>query len=639
MIQIGKLFAGRYRILKSIGRGGMADVYLAKDLILDNERVAIKVLRTNYQTDQVAIARFQREARAMADLNHPNVVAIRDIGEEDGQQFLAMEYVDGADLKKYISEYAPLSNQEVVRIMNEVLSAMTLAHEHGIIHRDLKPQNILLTKDGTVKVTDFGIAVAFAETSLTQTNSMLGSVHYLSPEQARGAKATIQSDIYAMGIMLFEMLTGQIPYDGDSAVAIALKHFQNPLPSIIERNAQVPQALENVVIRATAKKLKDRYSSTYEMTRDLSTALSAQRKREKKVIFTDLSDTKSQPKLEASTAKATTEQLLKKPKKSVPPKPKSASKLVTSQKQGRSNRRLWLILAKVAFAVFVLLLLLFSLLILTKPKTVQVPNLVNQTVANAKEMIQASGLSVGKVYEEENADVEQGKIFKTNPVAGTDRREKATVDLYVSTGSEANEISLPNYVGTDYQIAVSDLVANYNVVESQISIKRILDNQYAAGTILRQTPKEGASFNTKSSKKITFEVATSDLLAMPNLVEMTYGAAVNELVNLGVASSRIKAYSLDGTTEIKNPSSSALVLGQFPYYGEQVSLSSTGEFILYFANQVTESSSTSSSSTTANSNGTNPSSSSASASDSSSSSSSKEEESSVESEMTTTTDE
>lgn len=173
------------------------------------------------------MARFQREARAMTELSHPNIVAIRDIGEEDGQQFLVMEYVDGSDLKKFIQDHAPLSNQDVVRIMGEVLSAMTLAHQKGIIHRDLKPQNVLLTKDGRAKVTDFGIAVAFAETSLTQTNSMLGSVHYLSPEQARGSKATIQSDIYAMGIMLFEMLTGISLLMADSAVTIALQHFQN----------------------------------------------------------------------------------------------------------------------------------------------------------------------------------------------------------------------------------------------------------------------------------------------------------------------------------------------------------------------------------------------------------------------------
>ncbi|BAQ24895.1 serine/threonine protein kinase [Streptococcus troglodytae] len=311
MIQIGKLFAGRYRILQSIGRGGMADVYLANDLILDNEEVAIKVLRTNYQTDQVAVTRFQREARAMAELNHPNIVAIRDIGEEDGQQFLAMEYVDGADLKKYIQDHAPLSNAEVIRIMKEVLSAMTLAHQKGIIHRDLKPQNVLLTKDGTAKVTDFGIAVAFAETSLTQTNSMLGSVHYLSPEQARGSKATVQSDIYAMGIMLFEMLTGHIPYDGDSAVTIALQHFQKPLPSIIAENKNVPQALENVVIKATAKRLTDRYHSTQEMLQDLRTSLQPNRSRERKLVFSDASDTKPLPKLEQAAANSLAAQSLK----------------------------------------------------------------------------------------------------------------------------------------------------------------------------------------------------------------------------------------------------------------------------------------------------------------------------------------
>lgn len=204
MIQVGKLFAGRYRILKSIGRGGMADVYLANDLILDNERVAIKVLRTNYQTDQVAVARFQREARAMAELSHPNIVAIRDIGEEDGQQFLVMEYVDGSDLKKYIQDHAPLSNQDVVRIMGRFFPPWLLPIKRALSTVTLSHKTFFLTKDGTAKVTDFGIAVAFAETSLTQTNSMLGSVHYLSPEQARGSKATIQSDIYAMGIMLLK---------------------------------------------------------------------------------------------------------------------------------------------------------------------------------------------------------------------------------------------------------------------------------------------------------------------------------------------------------------------------------------------------------------------------------------------------
>ena len=299
MIQIGKIFAGRYKIIQQIGRGGMADVYLARDLILDGEEVAVKVLRTNYQTDPIAVARFQREAKAMADLDHPNIVRITDIGEEDGQQYLAMEYVAGLDLKRYIKENAPLSNEEAVRLMGQILLAMRLAHTQGIIHRDLKPQNVLLTADGNAKVSDFGIAVAFAETSLTQTNSMLGSVHYLSPEQARGSKATIQSDIYAMGIIFYEMLTGHIPYDGDSAVTIALQHFQKPLPSIREENKNVPQALENIVIKATAKKLSDRYKSVAEMYVDLSSCLSFERRNEKKLVFDDTAkaDTKTLPKV------------------------------------------------------------------------------------------------------------------------------------------------------------------------------------------------------------------------------------------------------------------------------------------------------------------------------------------------------
>ncbi len=288
MIQIGKIFAGRYRIVKQIGRGGMADVYLAKDLILDGEEVAVKVLRTNYQTDPIAVARFQREARAMADLDHPHIVRITDIGEEDGQQYLAMEYVAGLDLKRYIKEHYPLSNEEAVRIMGQILLAMRLAHTRGIVHRDLETAKYPLDTRWDCQGHRLWDAVAFAETSLTQTNSMLGSVHYLSPEQARGSKATVQSDIYAMGIIFYEMLTGHIPYDGDSAVTIALQHFQKPLPSVIDENPSVPQALENVVIKATAKKLTDRYQSVAEMYVDLSSSLSYNRRNEPKLVFNDI---------------------------------------------------------------------------------------------------------------------------------------------------------------------------------------------------------------------------------------------------------------------------------------------------------------------------------------------------------------
>ncbi len=276
MIELGKKLNGRYLILGTIGSGGMANVFLAKDLILDRE-VAVKVLRFDFQNDQTAIRRFQREALAATELVHPNIVSVYDVGEEDGMQYLVMEYVKGMDLKRYIQTQYPIPYRTVVDIMQQILSAIDLAHHHRIIHRDLKPQNILMDENGTVKIADFGIAIALSETSITQTNSMLGSVHYLSPEQARGSMATNQSDIYALGIILYEILTGKVPFDGESAVTIALKHFQEEVPSLRLYDQNLPQSLENVVLRATAKETADRYQSADEMRHDLDTVLSTDR--------------------------------------------------------------------------------------------------------------------------------------------------------------------------------------------------------------------------------------------------------------------------------------------------------------------------------------------------------------------------
>ena len=626
MIQIGKLFAGRYRILKSIGRGGMADVYLAKDLILDNEEVAIKVLRTNYQTDQIAVARFQREARAMAELNHPNIVSIRDIGEEDGQQFLVMEYVDGSDLKKYIQDHAPLSNNEVVRIMEEVLSAMTLAHQQGIVHRDLKPQNILLTKDGTVKVTDFGIAVAFAETSLTQTNSMLGSVHYLSPEQARGSKATVQSDIYAMGIMLFEMLTGHIPYDGDSAVTIALQHFQKPLPSIIDENKNVPQALENVVIKATAKRLSDRYASTFEMSRDLMTALFYNRSREPKLVFEDTENTKTLPKVTTSTSvPSTTEQLLKKQKAAKEDKVATENQATKAKTKKKKSRRMFGTLMKIFFAVVIVAIAIFTYLTLTSPSTVSVPDVAGSSLSEAKTTIKSSGLKVGTVHKVSSDTVESGYVIKTSPTAGSSKKEGSSIDIYVSKGSSGFKIK--DYTGQDYQTAVKDLVNNYGVSESQIEIEEVSTSDYDEGVIISQTPSEGETFKVSGDDKITFKVATESTVTMPNLTGYTYSEAIAALTALGVSSSHITVYQADpnsstGYVQVSSPSSTATITAQTPYYGETLS----GNVILYLAADEEESSQAPSSSSSEPSESKESSSSSSSTDDSSSSTESSNEQ-------------
>lgn len=571
MIQIGKIFAGRYRIVKQIGRGGMADVYLAKDLILDGEEVAVKVLRTNYQTDPIAVARFQREARAMADLDHPHIVRITDIGEEDGQQYLAMEYVAGLDLKRYIKEHYPLSNEEAVRIMGQILLAMRLAHTRGIVHRDLKPQNILLTPDGTVKVTDFGIAVAFAETSLTQTNSMLGSVHYLSPEQARGSKATVQSDIYAMGIIFYEMLTGHIPYDGDSAVTIALQHFQKPLPSVIAENPSVPQALENVVIKATAKKLTDRYKSVAEMYVHLSSSLSYNRRNEPKLVFDDATkaDTKTLPKVSQSTLtsipKVQTQS--SKPQTAKPSQQVSEDNYASKPVKKRKFRVRYMILLASIVLVAASLIWILS----RTPATIAIPDVAGQTVAEAKETLKKANFEIGEEKSEASEKVEEGRIIRTDPEAGKTRKEGSKINLVVSSGKQSFQLS--NYIGRKSTDVIAELKQK-KVPENLIKIEEEESSESEAGTVLRQSPAAGTTYDLSKALTITLTVAKKvTSVAMPSYIGSSLEFTKNNLVQIvGIKEANIEVVEVstapDGTAE-------GTVVEQSPKAGEKVDLTKT----------------------------------------------------------------
>ena len=571
MIQIGKIFAGRYRIIKQIGRGGMADVYLAKDLILDGEEVAVKVLRTNYQTDPIAVARFQREARAMADLDHPHIVRITDIGEEDGQQYLAMEYVAGLDLKRYIKEHYPLSNEEAVRIMGQILLAMRLAHTRGIVHRDLKPQNILLTPDGTAKVTDFGIAVAFAETSLTQTNSMLGSVHYLSPEQARGSKATVQSDIYAMGIIFYEMLTGHIPYDGDSAVTIALQHFQKPLPSVIDENPSVPQALENVVIKATAKKLTDRYQSVAEMYVDLSSSLSYNRRNEPKLVFNDTTkaDTKTLPKVSQSTLTSIPKVQTQSPKPQAakPSQQVSEDNYATKPVKKRKFRVRYMILLASIVLVAASLVWILS----RTPATIAIPDVTGQTVAEAKETLKKANFEIGEEKTEASEKVEEGRIIRTDPDAGTGRKEGTKINLVVSSGKQSFPLS--NYIGRKSTDVIAELKQK-KVPENLIKIEEEESSESEAGTVLRQSPAAGTTYDLSKASTITLTVAKKvTSVAMPSYIGSSLEFTKNNLVQIvGIKEANIEVVEVstapDGTAE-------GTVVEQSPKAGEKVDLTKT----------------------------------------------------------------
>lgn len=597
MIQIGKIFAGRYRIIKQIGRGGMADVYLAKDLILDGEEVAVKVLRTNYQTDPIAVARFQREARAMADLDHPHIVRITDIGEEEGQQYLAMEYVAGLDLKRYIKEHHPLSNEEAIRIMGQILLAMRLAHTRGIVHRDLKPQNILLTPDGTAKVTDFGIAVAFAETSLTQTNSMLGSVHYLSPEQARGSKATVQSDIYAMGIIFYEMLTGHIPYDGDSAVTIALQHFQKPLPSVIAENPSVPQALENVVIKATAKKLTDRYKSVAEMYVDLSSSLSYNRRNEPKLVFDDATkaDTKTLPKVPQSTLTS----IPKAPIQEGRPQPKSqphqTEKPVPSPNP--TKRRRMKARYPILFATFLLVVASLVWILYRTPATIAIPNVAGQTVAEAKEALKKANFEVGEEKTEASDKVEEGRVIRTDPDAGTTRKEGTKINLIVSSGQQS--FQLGNYLGRKSSDVVAELKGK-KVPENLIKIEEEESNEIEAGTIMKQSLPEGTTYDLSKATQIVLTVAKKvNSISMPSYIGSSREFAVNNLTEIY----DIKKANIEVVEVSKAPEGTAdgTVVEQSPKPGEKVDLNTTRVKISIYKAKQTHTSSTSSSTSSSSS--------------------------------------
>ncbi|CNB00520.1 Stk1 [Streptococcus pneumoniae] len=580
MIQIGKIFAGRYRIVKKIGRGGMADVYLAKDLILDGEEVAVKVLRTNYQTDPIAVARFQREARAMADLDHPHIVRITDIGEEDGQQYLAMEYVAGLDLKRYIKEHYPLSNEEAVRIMGQILLAMRLAHTRGIVHRDLKPQNILLTPDGTAKVTDFGIAVAFAETSLTQTNSMLGSVHYLSPEQARGSKATVQSDIYAMGIIFYEMLTGHIPYDGDSAVTIALQHFQKPLPSVIAENPSVPQALENVIIKATAKKLTNRYRSVSEMYVDLSSSLSYNRRNESKLIFDETSkaDTKTLPKVSQSTLTSIPKVQAQTEHKSI----KNPSQAVTEEtyqpqapKKHRFKMRYLILLASLVLVAASLIWILSR-----TPATIAIPDVAGQTVAEAKATLKKANFEIGEEKTEASEKVEEGRIIRTDPGAGTGRKEGTKINLVVSSGKQSFQIS--NYVGRKSSDVIAELKEK-KVPDNLIKIEEEESNESEAGTVLKQSLPEGTTYDLSKATQIVLTVAKkATTIQLGNYIGRNSTEVISELKQKKVPENLIKIEE-----EESSESEPGTIMKQSPGAGTTYDVSKPTQIVLTVAKKVT----------------------------------------------------
>ncbi|MCI9279602.1 MAG: Stk1 family PASTA domain-containing Ser/Thr kinase [Bacilli bacterium] len=439
MIMKGQKISDRYQIIKSIGEGGMANVYLAYDTILDRN-VAVKLLRGDLSSDEKFVRRFRREALSASSLNHPNIVEVYDVGEEGGDYYIVMEYIEGKHLKDLIKKRGKLTISEVVDIMMQITDGMSLAHDSYIIHRDIKPQNIMILENGLVKITDFGISTAMNATQLTQTNSVMGSVHYIPPEQASGKGSSLQSDIYSMGIVMYELLTGKLPFRGDNAVEIALKHLKEPIPNIKEELPSLPNSLINIILKSTAKNPKNRYNDAREMHEDLKTCLEENRIKEPVISYkhpeNNFDDNKINKMLKENP---------KKESEGVIP----IAKQITKNDLKKQNKLL-IILAAIFTGLVVIITCIVALVpIITKESEILVPDVTNMSISEAIQVLQDKGFVVSDEQQEQSSsEVAEGHIIKTNPLAGSKRTKNTEITLYVSIGD--TKITLENYVGKNY---------------------------------------------------------------------------------------------------------------------------------------------------------------------------------------------
>ena len=496
----GDIIGHRYRIIRSLGEGGMATVYLAHDLVLDRD-VSVKLLRLDLRDDPDTKRRFHREALAATQLNDPHIVGVYDVGEDEGLQYMVMQYVQGTDLKAFIKEHYPIPLPQVVDIMKQVLSAVETAHAHGIIHRDLKPQNILIDANKNIKITDFGIAVATSQNSLTQTNTLMGSVHYLSPEQARGSVATKQSDIYSLGIILYELLTGTVPFEGETAFSIALKHFREDIPSVRPVNSNIPQALENVVLKATAKSPHERYANVREMAEDLSTSLDADRANEEK-WHVQCDDGKTKVLSAAEISKQI---------KKADEQEKAANEGADDQEKDvepkKRHRYLPYWLSGVA-AVLVIGIAFTTWWFMFRQ--VIVPDVEGKTPIQAERILSKQGLRVGNITRVNSEQVAKNHIISTTPDTSSKKQVNGTVDLRVSTG--VKNMSMADYVGDDYDSVASSLRQKGFVVQKQ----EVYSDKIDKGTIIKQNYSKGKTVATNGDT-INFKVsAGKENIKIPN---------------------------------------------------------------------------------------------------------------------------
>lgn len=476
---IGKRIGDRYEVLSYIGGGGMSRVYLAHDIILGRD-VAIKVLNYDFSNEEELRRRFRREALSATSLTHPNIVDIFDVGEDENIHYLVMEYIEGKTLKEFIAQKGPLTPEEALPIMQQLVSAISNAHDNGIIHRDIKPQNVLMDREGNVKITDFGIAMALSSTMHTKTNSVLGTVHYLSPEQARGSLITKKSDIYSLGIVFYELLTGELPFTGESAVSIVLKHLQEETPSVRDLFPSIPQSVENVILKATAKDTYARYRSADEMQEDLATVLSPERANEEKFVLPfDDEATRAIPAIIKEPSYQQIEETVK--HESIRNEPAKEAKKETPKKK----RKKWPFIVSSLVLVALLGLLIAFLPNLLGLKKIEIPDVKDLVEAEAISILEEEGFVIQESIEEASDEIEEGKVIKTTPEAGKQRPKGTEITLYISVGKELIEVD--NYIGKDYK-QIANLLVDSDY-KSTDSVEVYSDKP--AGEIVDQDPAPG----------------------------------------------------------------------------------------------------------------------------------------------------
>ena len=530
---INKIICNRYKILDHLGTGGMATVWLGYDTILDRQ-VAIKTFKID-ANDEDAVKRFNREAKAVTSLSHPNIVSIYDVENEGEFYYLILEYVEGMTLKDYMIKNPRIPIETIVHIAKQIAAGLSHAHQNGIIHRDIKPQNILMNENLTCKITDFGIARAYGDTTLTQTNQMLGTVYYLSPEQARGNVATAQSDIYSLGILIFEMITGQIPFKGESAVAIALKHLQEELPDIDKYRENVPQSVKNIVLQATMKNPNERYISSKELFDDLSTVLNPERLYENKYTgfkiptppvqnynqtqYIDRKYNDAQYDYPEENTYDEDDYYYEEDNRNNNQRyqskklPKNNYNSVKNRDEPEETSKAKHIFLAILAMVTIVVGTFFVYNYVVGSNSVSAPDVRNKTVEEAKVLIVKAGLEVGDVTEVASDDVKEKTVIDSDPKAGKKVKKGSKVDLRVSSGKKT--VDMPNFVGMDEETVKKNAS---KLGFKNITVEKVESNNYDTGKVVSQNIRAGSEIVPKD-KELIIQVSTGKKkVTMPNLV-------------------------------------------------------------------------------------------------------------------------